>query len=309
MTEQPEPAEAPSDRRNRNQLLALIFGVAAASLAYRIATATGTEHTAFVFVGVPTILAVAVAMTPRTGSARGTILRATTLALLLAGIVFGEAFVCILFASPLIFAVAAGVGTFVDWSAKRRGRRAGSAHAPALALLVLAAPALEGVAPRLELPRENEVTAVRIVSAPPTEVARALADPMRFDRPLPAFLRMGFPTPGAADGTGLRVGDRREVTFAHGHHPGRLVMEVRAAAPGRVEFIPVEDGSYLTHWLTWRSAEVRWREVPGGTEVRWTLRYRRRLDPAWYFSPLERYGVGVAAGYLIDALATPRAEG
>jgi hypothetical protein len=94
--------------------------------------------------------------------------------------------------------------------------------------------------------------------------------------------------------------------LVHGHHPGTLVMEVRAAAPGRVDFTPVEDGSYLLHWLTWRAAEVRWRAVPGGTEVRWTLRYRRRLDPAWYFAPLERYGVGLAAGYLIDALATPR---
>jgi hypothetical protein len=60
------------------------------------------------------------------------------------------------------------------------------------------------------------------------------------------------------------------------------------------------------HWLSWRSAEVRWRAVPGGTEVRWTLRYRRRLDPAWYFAPLERYGVRLAAGYLIETLATPR---
>ena len=37
----------------------------------------------------------------------------------------------------------------------------------------------------------------------------------------------------------------------------------------------------------------------------WTLSYRRRLDPAWYFAPLERYGVGLAAGYLIETLATP----
>jgi hypothetical protein len=73
-------------------------------------------------------------------------------------------------------------------------------------------------------------------------------------------------------------------------------------------FAPVGDDSYLIHWLTWRSAEVRWRAVPGGTEVRWTLWYRRRLDPAWYFGPLERYGVGVTAGYLIDALATPQAR-
>jgi hypothetical protein len=143
-----------------------------------------------------------------------------------------------------------------------------------------------------------------VVTATPAEVERSLAGPMRFDAPLPPFLRLGFPVPAAASGQGLRVGDLRSVTLA-GHHTGTLVMAVASSAPGRVVFTPVEDGSYVVHWLTWRSAEVRWRAVPGGTEVRWTLRWRRRLDPAWYFGPLERHGVRIAAGYLIDALATP----
>jgi hypothetical protein len=304
--------EDPAERRSRNELFALILAVAAASLVFRIATATGLEHTAFVFIGVPTVLALAVALMPRATSARGTIFRGTTLALLLAGIAFGEAFVCILFAAPLIYLVAFGIGEVVAWTDRRRERsersRAGFAHAPVLVLLAAAIPAMEGVVPRFEFPRDAEVTATRIVAAAPAEVERALAAPMRFDRPLPTFLRLGFPIPGETSGGGLRVGDRRTVEFAHGHHPGTLAMQVRASAPGRVVFTPVGDDSYITHWLSWRSAEVRWRAVPGGTEVMWTLRYRRRLDPAWYFGPLERYGVGVAAGYLVDALATPRAE-
>jgi hypothetical protein len=74
-------------------------------------------------------------------------------------------------------------------------------------------------------------------------------------------------------------------------------------------FSPIADDSYITHWLSWRSAEVQWAEMaPGQTRVTWTLRYQRRLDPAWYFAPLERYGVRLAAGYLIETLATPRAR-
>lgn len=297
------------DRRGRKEMIALILAVAAASFLYRLATETHLEHTALVFIGVPTVLAVVLAMTPWATTARGTIFRATTLALLLAGIALGEAFVCILFAAPLIYLVTFGVAAVIDWTDKRRGRsRAGFAQAPVLVLLAAAIPAMEGVVPRFEFPRDAEATATRIVPATPAEVERALAAPMRFDRPLPAFLQLGFPTPGATTGSGLRVGDTRTVAFAHGHHPGTLAMRVRASGPGRVVFTPVGDDSYITHWLSWRSAEVRWRAVPGGTEVRWTLRYRRRLDPAWYFAPLERYGVGVAAGYLADALATPRAE-
>ncbi|MFL5539344.1 MAG: hypothetical protein ACJ8J0_10135 [Longimicrobiaceae bacterium] len=295
--------------KKRKELLALVMGIAAASLLFRLATGIGMQHTSLVFMGVPAVLAVAVGVSPRPGTARGTIIRATTLALLLAGVALGEAFVCLLMASPLIYLVAILLGVFVDWSdrqAERRWGRRGFAHAPLLALTAMAIPAMEGVVPRFEFPREAEVTATRIVPAAPAEVERALAAPMRFDRPLPRFLRLGFPVPGATEGSGLRVGDRRAVELRHGHHPGTLAMEVRASAPGRVLFAPVGDDSYVVHWLSWRSAEVRWRAVPGGTEVRWTLRYRRRLDPAWYFAPLERYGVGVAAGYLVDALATPR---
>jgi hypothetical protein len=120
------------------------------------------------------------------------------------------------------------------------------------------------------------------------------------------FLRLGFPTPGATSGSGLRPGDSRQIEFRHGHHPGVLTLTVSRSEPGRVLFFASDDTSYITHWLSWRSAEVTWREIAADrTEVQWTLRYRRRLDPAWYFQPLERYGVEQAAGYLIGALATP----
>jgi len=273
---------------------------------FRLLAGIGLQHTSLVFIGVPAVLAVLVSLTPEARTGKGTLLRATTLALLLAGTVLGEAFVCVLMASPIIFLVVLLVGTFYDHVEKRNGGRAGFAHPALVVLLVAAVPAMEGVVPRFEFPREAAVTVTRIVPAAPAEVERALAAPMRFDRPLPRFLRLGFPTPGATAGAGLRVGDVRTVELRHGHHPGTLAMRVSAPAPGRAEFVPVGDDSYIIHWLSWRSAEVRWRAVPGGTEVRWTLRYRRRLDPAFYFAPLERYGVGVAAGYLIDALATPR---
>jgi hypothetical protein len=285
-----------------------IAGAVVAGLAFRFARATGIDHTAFVFVGIPALLAVLVTMTPRPRTSMGTVMKATALALLIAGTVMGEAFICLLMASPIIFAIAAAAAVGAEYARKHWGNdRRGAASASLLLLVAVAIPAMEGVIPRWHFEREASVTRTRVVAASPDEVERALAGPMRFDRGLPPFLRLGFPTPGETSGTGLRPGDRRSVAFAHGHHPGTLVMEVRDVGPGRATFVPVSDGSYLVHWLSWRSAEVRWREVPGGTEVEWTLRYRRRLDPAWYFAPMERYGVGLAAGYLIETLATPTA--
>lgn len=311
----PPPPAPPVLAERRGPLMALIAGVSVASIAFRFAQGVGWEHSAFVFVGIPALLAVAVAMAPRPGSATGVAMKSTALALLLAGILFGEAFICILMASPIFFLLAGLAGKGIDVAERRRRRklpaneeRMGAAPAAALVLIVAAIPAMEGVVPWFAFDRDEEVTVVRVIDAAPSDVEAALAAPLRFDAPLPRFLRLGFPTPGAASGAGLRVGDERRVEMAHGHHPGTLVMRVTESAPGRAVFTPVSDDTYIVHWLSWRNAEVAWRPVAGGTEVTWTLRYRRRLDPAWYFGPLERHGVGVAGGYLIDALATPPAR-
>ncbi len=62
----------------------------------------------------------------------------------------------------------------------------------------------------------------------------------------------------------------------------------------------------MTHFLDWRESLVEWQSIDAHTtKVTWTLRYRRGLDPAWYFGPIERYAVGLAAGYLIESVATP----
>jgi hypothetical protein len=62
----------------------------------------------------------------------------------------------------------------------------------------------------------------------------------------------------------------------------------------------------MTHYLNWEASRVEWQPIDAGsTRVTWTLRYRRGLDPAWYFGPMERYAMHLAAGYLIDAVATP----
>jgi hypothetical protein len=289
----------------RAGVLMMIAGAVVAGLAFHAAQLAELNHTALVFVGIPALLAVVVTFLPRPGSVTGVIMKSVTLAMLLAGTVFGEAFVCILMASPLIYLVALVVGRSVERRRAAMGSR-GAARASLLVLVAASVPAMEGVLPRAEFPRESTVRVSALVSATPDEVRRALEGPMRFDRPLPRFLRLGFPTPGATEGSGLRVGDRRSVVLQHGHHhSGRLVMEVRSAEPNHVVFTPVADHSYLVHWLAWREADVQWAAVPGGTRVYWRLRYRRRLDPAWYFGPLERFGVATAAMYLTQTLATP----
>ena len=263
------------------------------------------EHTSLVFIGIPALIAVTIVLMPRSTSVTGVILKAIPLALALSGILLGEGFVCILFAAPLFYLVGLGIGLAADWqrSAERENRINGTVI---VVLLILGPSSLEGVIPGFEFGRDATVTRTRVVAGSASDVEAALGRVPRFERELPAFFKLGFPTPGVTGGEGLTIGAERRIEFVHGaHHPGSLVLRVASRTPRSVTFRPAHDDSYITHWLSWRDIDVEWRELaPGRTEVSWTLRYRRRLDPAWYFAPLERYATGLAAGYLIDTLAT-----
>ncbi len=281
----------------------IILAVSFASLLYRVVVSQKMEQTALLFIGIPTALAVLVAATPKARTVTGGILKAMTIALLMAAPLLGEGFICIIMASPLFLAVGVLIGKLIDLSQREsKGTTIG------ILLLAFLPMSFEGASERFSFPREEVVTVERVVAAPAAEVERALGQPLRFEESLPAFLRLGFPRPVGDEGSGLRAGDRRTVHFAGGEgHPGDLVLEVAEAGPGFVRFRFVSDQSHIAHWLTWRSSEVRWSAVDAThTRVTWTLSYRRDLDPAWYFGPWERYGVGLAAGHLIRAGATPK---
>ncbi|HEX6051812.1 MAG TPA: hypothetical protein VFZ21_21235 [Gemmatimonadaceae bacterium] len=297
-----------SEKHAKRLLTAILGALVAASIAFRVLVLTELEHTSLVFIGIPALLAFMVLHTrPRT--AIGTVNKVIAIALCLSGVIFGEALVCILMAAPIFFLIGTLVGLVINWIRGSSTGRGGSSWRGAVSLVIVPL-GLEGVMPGFEFDRDEHVIVSRVVDASPHAVRNALAETPRFDRTLPPFLRLGFPAPAHASGSGLDIGDRRSVMMLHGeHHNGAVVFEVSAAGTTFVRFMAVSDSTYVTHWLAWQDATVRWEPVDNDrTRVTWELRYRRRLDPAWYFVPLERYGVSVAAGYLIETLATPRGD-
>jgi hypothetical protein len=295
----PKPDEQERFRTKQLQLVALCLAFAIVSLLLKLVYVRRLETTSILFVGIPTLLSVLLALTPRARSVMGMVMKGITLGLLMSAILFGEGVVCILMAAPLCYLV----GALVALAVQRFDRR----QALSIALLPLALMSLEGTNDRLSFDRDETVAVRRIVAASAANVERALAGPMRFRTDLPAFLGIGFPRPVEARGHGLNAGDLRVVRFAGGEgEPGDLVMRVSERGPGSVTFRAEEDTSKITHWLAWQQAAVNWRQVDEThTVVVWALRYRRGLDPAWYFGPIERYAVTLTAGYLVDNLATP----
>ena len=87
------------------------------------ADVVGYGHGAAMFLGVPAVLAILLALTPKAKTVTGGILKGITLALLIVAPLVGEGYLCILMASPLFYAVGLVVGRLADW---KRQKRAGT---------------------------------------------------------------------------------------------------------------------------------------------------------------------------------------
>jgi hypothetical protein len=300
---QPEsPRYAPSPAQWT--LAGLVVALGLGALIYRLLHRGRLEETAALFIGLPTVLALVLALSRPAKSPTGMIMKGMTIALLLSGPILGEGFICIVMAAPLFYLVGAVVGAVVDARRRRQAGAESKAMLPAIVLLPLALMSAEGVL--VSFPRSESVTVEAVVTASPDAVRAALAAAPAFDAPLPHYFRLGFPAPVRAAGAGLAVGDRREIVFEGAGMP-RLILEVARSEDGRVAFRAVGDETMIARWLHWRDSDVRWEPAAGGaTRVRWTLTYERRLDPAWYFGPWQRYAVRLAAAHLIQTAATPR---
>lgn len=296
-----DPGEKPSLSRSQWTLIFLILAVSAGSVMYHLIVRGGLEQTSALFIGIPSLLAILLAMTPKAETVTGGVVKGVVIALLLSGPLLGEGFVCILMASPIFFIVGIIVAAVVDW---RREKRQTTLSCLVLILLPMS---IEGTAPKLSFNRTETVQALAVVAASELDVRAALNQSPRINRPLPIYLRMGFPRPTGAWGDGLEVGSSRTIHFAGGEGaPGDLRLKVTESRRGYVRFDAVSDTSKVAHWLDWKSSEVNWTPVDAQhTRVKWTLHFERRLDPAWYFRPWERYATHLAAEYLIRASATP----
>jgi hypothetical protein len=283
-------------------VIVLVVALTAGAVMYRLLKHERLGNSSAMFLGIPAVLAILLALTPKARSVTGAILKGIALFLLIIAPLLGEGYLCILMASPLFFGVGALVGVLIDGSRQRRGT---TLSCVALLLVPLC---MEGVVPKWTFDRAQSVQANRMVNAPSALVEESLARSPRIDTPIPLPFRAGFPRPLLAYGDGLGVGAMRTIHFAgaEGDPPGDLVMRVAERRPGYARFEAVSDGSKLTQWLQWRSSEVEWRPVgKGQTQVTWRIHFDRQLDPAWYFTPWERVVVSEAARWLIEANATP----
>jgi hypothetical protein len=280
-----ESDESPSRRFSvaQKRLVGFILVLAVLNTAYRLIYATGFQRTAGLYVGLPTLMAVGLALLPRSKSAAGMIIKGSVLAVMIACVVLPEGLICLIFVLPLIGLIGAVVGGSID-AARRRGRsQASTLRMVGIPLLALS---MEGVV-GTPFATHDSVEASVVVEASPAEVFAALGQTPRFDTQASWFLRFGFNQPVGATGSGNAVGDTRMIEFTggdHDDHPMRLFgitgersvdhhshmhLTVTESSEGRLVFAIDDDTTMLSRWLDLDRAVITW-EAINATQTRVT---------------------------------------
>lgn len=294
----------------RVNTFALILVVGVASLAVRMLMHYRFHTSALLYVGIPYLISLAIVinrpMTPRTKwwqEYRDHSLSALAV-FFASSIVLFEGFVCILFFLPIYY-LGVSIVFFAHWIVLTRRRRRGSTLVSVLPLLILAS-SFEGTTESLSFNRDSHVVATKITHLSPQQVMQNIASPfdLKKDRD---WLIAVFPMPYEIDAGSLDAGDvhivrtRYHRWFVTNTHEGELHLQIVDVQPNRVRTRFVHDSSFFASYLTPIGTEITLTELAANkTEISLRIDYERKLDPAWYFHPLQQYVVGQMAEFLID---------
>ncbi|NRB38075.1 MAG: hypothetical protein HRU20_06355 [Pseudomonadales bacterium] len=296
---------------DKRQWLVLILLIAGFSLGVRLLSHYHFETTALLYVGMP--MGIAVTLILFTGDSASVNwklrywnhLRAATIVMLGSSVILFEGFLCVLMFLPIYFTVVLFI--FLVECIYRALKKDNKATLPVHILpLLLLASSMEGTLPQLSFPRFNEVSYSKVVDADIQQIKLNLQKPINLGEDMPAFLSL-FPMPYAVEAETLKAGDihrsyfRYHRWFVTNTHEGYMDIKLVEVGDRHIRTEVVADTSYLSNYLTLHGTLIELEPLADNkTRVTLKVSYKRKLDPAWYFGPLERFAVKQTAGYLID---------
>lgn len=232
-------------------------------------------------------------------------LLATIVVMLASSALLFEGFICVLMAAPIyiFFALLAIVLTphKQDPDRFKKSDVFRASFVP-LAVIVIS---VEGLTDTTSFPREEVITRTQILNITPEQIHANLARPVHLDAKRSAFLSV-FPLPDRVDAPNFAQGETHTAYFTYRRwgftnvHKGETRLHMKTVQPLLIETEVTKDTSYFSHYLNVHGTKIKM--VPqddGTTQVSLTISYRRTLDPAWYFGPMQRRAIGESADYLL----------
>ncbi|WP_395375754.1 hypothetical protein [Marinicella sp. W31] len=226
----------------------------------------------------------------------------TALSILLStSILIGEGFVCIIFFAPIYLIVVSFTYLVRAFS---KDKRIYSMALPAVILVF----SLEGTLPSLTFPRDTFVEIKRTTALTKEQIKANLAKPFDLQKERHWLISI-FPMPYRIDAGSLNPGDVHTVYtryhrwFFTNTHEGQARLLIESVSDNKITTRVLSDDTYFTTYLNGHGTEINLlQNEAGGTDIVFKLFYKRNLDPAWYFYPLQKIGVKKMGELIIDEL-------
>ncbi len=296
--------------RYKFRLLFLFIMIAAGSIAIRILMKYNFDKSALLYIGIPFLISLGLiwvrnpAENPSLKKRYLNRLIDAFIIMLGSSIVLFEGFVCVVMAMP-IYLIVILILFLVDLGQERARKRGKSTLSMHLLPLLIVISAFEGVTPQMSFNRQEHVSVSRVVEASIAEIKHNLIQPMELQKARPWFLHI-FPMPYHIKAGTLSPGDVHEIHFQYyrwfvtNMHEGRMLLKIAEVEENRIKTTFLEDTSYISNYLRLQGTEITLDKIDEQhTRVTLRIDFERLLDPHWYFSPVERFGVSKTAEFLI----------
>ena len=232
-------------------------------------------------------------------------LLATIVVMLASSAILFEGFICVIMAAPIYIAFSMlAIFLTPHKSDPDRFQTSDVFRASFVPLLIIIV-SVEGLTDTTSFPREEVITRTHILNLTPEEIHANLAQPVHLDAKRSIFLSI-FPLPDRVDAPKFAQGATHKAFFTYRRwgftnvHKGETHLHMKTVKPLLIETEVTKDTSYFSHYLTVHGTKIEMIPLAGSrTQVSLTIRYRRKLDPAWYFGPLQRRAIGESADYLL----------
>jgi hypothetical protein len=217
-----------------------------------------------------------------------------------------EGFICVIMAAPIyiVFAMLA-IAMTPNKEDPERFKKSDVFRASFVPLAVIIL-SVEGLTDTTSFPREEVIARTHVLNLTPEEIHANLARPVHLDAKRSAFLSI-FPLPERVDAPKFAKGETHKAFFTYRRwgftnvHEGETHLYIKTVEPLLIETEVTQDTSYFSHYLTVHGTKIELApQADGTTQVSLTIRYRRELDPAWYFGPMQRKAIGESADYLLE---------
>ena len=293
----------------RVKWLAILLLIGIGSVSVHLLVRQGLDSSALLYVGLPYLGALAIVLIRPAKSderwRRVYLDRSLTalIVLLASSVVLFEGFVCVLFLFPIYFLVVT-VAFAAGWAGRRKDK--GNKTLSVILPVIILGSSLEGTTEALSAERVTHVEASRVAYLTPEEIMGNLVLPMELNQDRNWILSI-FPMPYQVEAESLEPGSvhrmhtRYDRWFVTNTHEGELHLEIVDFQPNRLRARVVHDTTFFASYLSQMGSEVTLTPIgPNRTKVSLRLDYRRNLDPAWYFHPLQKFAMREMAAFFIE---------